>query len=430
MKWIFRICFALLTLEEAHAVIFFNTADPQHNTTTPGDNSGWQYEGKFNNVLGVPIAPFFFISAVHTGGSVGNIFYFHGDAYTTIAFQNVPSTDLRIWEVNHAKPFPTWAPLSTGGADLGGVARIIGRGKQRGSEIFLSSVSKGWGWGTADFVQRWGSNIVEGVGSGGASIGPLLYCDFNSPGINDECHLAEWDSGGGMFVLENGLWRLAGINYAVDGPIRVPPATTETRGAYFDLGGLEYYNGSSWILIPDTVADQPSSFYCSRISAHTAAIQAITGGDGSLAAENYTAWQKLYFTPAEISNPALTGPSGDFDSDGIANLLEFALNLEPGFNARTTMTAATGISGLPLARLENLAGADRLTIEFVRRTAGSGSGLTYTPQFSSDAAIWEAVGTVTVTAINPRWERVKVVDPQTTSTAAKRFARLKVVNGS
>ena len=50
--------------------------------------------------------------------------------------------------------------------------------------------------------------------------GELLYCDFDNPGMADECHLSVGDSGGGMFVLENGLWRLAGIHLAVDGPFR------------------------------------------------------------------------------------------------------------------------------------------------------------------------------------------------------------------
>jgi len=30
--------------ERTDAVIFLDTPDPAHNTSTPGDNSGWQYE--------------------------------------------------------------------------------------------------------------------------------------------------------------------------------------------------------------------------------------------------------------------------------------------------------------------------------------------------------------------------------------------------
>ena len=152
------------------AVIFLDTPDPSHNTTTPGDNSGWQYEGKFMSFLGVPIAPHFFITAKHFGGSVGTVFDFHGDKYVTIGFQDSPTTDLRIWEVNHSKPFPTYAPLSGGLMDVGATATVLGRGTQRGVEVFVGLESKGWKWGPGDDVKRWGRNIVAGAVDGGAEL--------------------------------------------------------------------------------------------------------------------------------------------------------------------------------------------------------------------------------------------------------------------
>jgi hypothetical protein len=106
--------------------------------------------------------------------------------------------------------------------------------------------------------------------------------------------------------------------------------------------------------------------------------------------------------------------------------MEYALNLDPLTNEQVSMTPGSGLRGLPSIRLENISGNDRLTIEFVRRTAGSGSGLTYTPQFSSDLEDWQAVGTESVTAINSRWDRVKIVDSLTTNDTSRRFARLKV----
>src|SRR4051794_1862734 len=47
---------------------------PSRNTSVPTgtlSNSGWQYEGQFNGVLVTPIAPQYFISAEHTGGTIG-----------------------------------------------------------------------------------------------------------------------------------------------------------------------------------------------------------------------------------------------------------------------------------------------------------------------------------------------------------------------
>ena len=417
---------ALLTAR-VQAVIFADTPDPLHNTTTPGDNSGWQYEGDVAGFLGVPIAPHFYITAKHIGGSVGQVFNFHGDSYITIAYHDSPptaasdTTDLRIWEVEHTKPFPTYAPLSTGVADLGATATIYGGGAQRGDSVSVSAELKGWKWGEINYRERWGRNIVTGTVDGGDDLGELLFCDFDQPGIVDECHLSVGDSGGGLFVLENGLWRLAGINFAVDGPFRTDPMGASFMAALFDAAGLEYANGPSWVSLPEQAENIPSSFYCSRISASLPWILSVTGHDGSLASESYSAWQRLYFTPAEIGNPATTGPLADFDGDGIGNLLEFALNLDPSFNERVTLLPNTGLRGLPWIGVET----DHLTLEFVRRTSGSGAGLTYTPQFSSDLIDWQNLGSETVVSINPRWERVKIVDPMTTNSTNKRFARVR-----
>ena len=113
-------CAARIRRAGRDAVIFLETDDPSHNTTTPGDNSGWQYEGNFSAFLGVPIAPYFFITAKHIRRAVSaDVLDFHGDIYTVIASHPTPATDLQIWEVNHAKPFPTYAPLSSAAGDIG-----------------------------------------------------------------------------------------------------------------------------------------------------------------------------------------------------------------------------------------------------------------------------------------------------------------------
>ncbi|KAB2642964.1 MAG: hypothetical protein DVB26_00885 [Verrucomicrobia bacterium] len=409
------------------AIIFLATGDAQHNTTTPGDNSGWQYEGKFHEFLGVPIAPFFFITAQHIGGSVGDVFDFHGDHFTTIAVHNSPSTDLRIWEVDHAMAFPTYAALSSGAAErVGATVTVCGRGTQRGAEVVVGGEAKGWLWGPGDQVERWGRNtLVNTVSVTG--LGELLYCEFNHPGVADECHLSVGDSGGGMFVLEDGLWRLAGIHYGVDGPFRDGASGSPFMAALYDIGGLEVQN-PGWMLIPEQTDNIPSSFYSSRIAASLAWIMTIAGiADLSvLAPESYAAWQRLYFTPEQIAAPASCGPAADFDRDGISNLLEFAFNLDPTFNEAVSMQADTGLRGLPIGYVETTDGNARLTLEYVRRTSASAAGLIYTPQFSSNLIDWHSLGTATVTPINPRWERVKVADLLTTSEAPIRFARLSV----
>lgn len=408
------------------AVIFLGPQDNTRNTTTPGDNSGWQYEGKFGSVLGVPIAPYFFITAKHVGGSVGFVLDLHGEMYTTIAVHPSPNTDLQIWEVDHAKPFPTYAPLATAAGDIGTMATIIGRGTRRGDEVIVNDVLKGWKWGIADQVQRWGRNEVEGFLNGGLTEGQLLYCNLDNPGLPDECHLSDGDSGGGMFVLENGLWRLAGINYSVEGPYRTTAGGVSFNAALFDQRGLYMGNDvDGWTVVTGS-GNVPSGFVSSRISASQSWIQSVTGVDGSIPMESYAAWQTLYFSPPEIANSSIAGPLADFDQDGISNLLEFALNLDPIFNERAIMVTATGLRGLPVMGMEIVSGSNRLTVEFVRRTAGSGAGLAYNTQFTSDLESWQSAGVETVTPINARWERVKVVDSVSSNNTAKRFVRVRV----
>jgi hypothetical protein len=44
---------------------------------------------------------------------------------------------------------------------------------------------------------------------------------------------------------------------------------------------------------------------------------------------NYIAWQNVYFTPAQLANPAISGPMADPAQDGINNVMKYALLLDP-----------------------------------------------------------------------------------------------------
>src|SRR5438067_1547180 len=119
----------------AHAVLFDSTSDPTFNTSAPTGalaNSGWQYEGLWGGFLGTPIAPQFFITAEHIGGTVGDTFRFAGVDYATTSVFDDPNSDLRIWQI--AGAFPTYAPLYTKTDEVGKNLVVIGRGTQRGGE--------------------------------------------------------------------------------------------------------------------------------------------------------------------------------------------------------------------------------------------------------------------------------------------------------
>ncbi len=286
--------FALLCLSSTpcQAVLFYATGDADHNTTAPTGafaDSGWQYEGTYGSYLGTMIAPQYFITAQHFG-SQGSTFtqsgVFNGGADVTyhidttanggVGYYDIPGTDFRIFKVQEF--FSTYAPLYTGSLETGLTLEINGRGGPRGADVLVSGVLHGWEGGPSDGVARWGSNTVSGIYS--SAVGDLLTASFSAVGTAEEATLSNGDSGGGVFVNDGGIWKLAGVNYSIDGRFDINNTVgdgTDFDAALFDRGGL--YQGSDsfgWSHIPDLPLDNPSSMYASRISTSADSIIAIT----------------------------------------------------------------------------------------------------------------------------------------------------------
>lgn len=298
----------------SQAVILKGTGDPDYNTTAPEGafaNSGWQFQGLWGRVMGTAIAPQYFIAAQHVGGSIGQEFIYNGVSYQTIDYWNDPNSDLRIWKVDGT--FPFWSPLYALSDEQGKPFVVIGRGTRRGDEVLTSqvqtnyttnildlkvlklsrkaaqqlyptaiihgkqlalvtsevstnSVLKGWKSGQDDAQVRWGLNHVLSVGS-------FLGASFDESGGPDEAALSAGDSSGAAFIQESGVWKLAGINYGIDGPFSTTMDEREFYGAIFDRGGL-YSDG--WFM-PDDPQPFPACFYCTRISVRLPWIQSIIG---------------------------------------------------------------------------------------------------------------------------------------------------------
>ncbi|MFC7337315.1 trypsin-like serine protease [Haloferula chungangensis] len=283
----------LLGAISAEGVILYGSGDPVINReVAPGgalSGSGWQYQGEFGNFMGTMISPSHFITAAHIGVSSTFISkgYFNGgsdvvynvdsSANGGVGYWNVAGTDLRIFAVTGT--FTSYAPLYTGSDEVGKDLVVMGRGTQRGATIDLQSVTKGWQWGPADGASRWGTNTVAAtITQEGAD---YLQADFDATGGANEAHLSVGDSGGALFIQDGGSWKLAGINYAVDGKWDFNDTVgdgQEFDAALFDAGGL--YLGSDsegWTLVADGTDDAPSSFYSTRISSYHSQIEAITG---------------------------------------------------------------------------------------------------------------------------------------------------------
>ena len=280
-----------LSIRPCHAIVFEATGDPTHNTTAPTGtftNSGWQYEGTYGSYLGTMIAPQYFITAQHFG-TQGTTFTqsgsFSGGADTTYnidttanggtGYWDIAGTDLRIFKIQGA--FSTYAPLYTGSSETGLTMEINGRGGPRGADVLVGGVLHGWQDTNPDGVARWGTNTVSGIYS--SAIGDLLTASFSASGTAEEATLSNGDSGGGVFVDDGGVWKLAGVNYSIDGMFDTNGIVgdgSDFNAALLDRGGL--YQGSDsfgWTYIPDLPQDNPSSMYASRISTSADSIMSI-----------------------------------------------------------------------------------------------------------------------------------------------------------
>ncbi len=281
----------MMCVTNCGAILFYGTGDSNHNISAPSGifaDSGWQYQGLYGAYLGTIIAPQYFITAQHFGTQGGTFTHsgiFNGGSDVTYnidgtanggaGYWDIAGTDLRIFKVQEY--FPTYAPLYTGSLEVGMTMVTMGRGGPRGAEVLVSSVLHGWESSSPDGIARWGSNTVGGIYS--SALGDLLTATFSASGTAEEATLSNGDSGGGVFVNDGGVWKLAGINYSIDGRFDTNNITgdgSDFDAALFDRGGL--YQGSDafgWSYIPDLPPDNPSSMYASRISTNAAAISSI-----------------------------------------------------------------------------------------------------------------------------------------------------------
>ena len=326
------------------AVILFGT---EGNTTPPTDelaDSGWQYQGVWGGFLGTPIAPRFFLSATHVGNA-GTLVY-DGVSYNVVRTIVDPAgSDLQLYEVSTS--FPSFAPLYTSHDEVGKPLVVFGRGTERGAPILFGPENelRGWYHGAGHGTRRWGTNAVSSI----LPYRPdddLLYATFDAGVSVNEAHLSGGDSGGGVFIQDGGVWKLAGINYAIDGPFSTEGSdATSFHAAFFDASEF-YYKSSNdppaYTFIPGP-GPVPSGFYATRISSRTG-------------------W--LY---------SVTDPLGDLDADGTSNLGEYAQQLDP---------AASDVSQVPqVSREENA-----LTLTYRKRTTAT--DLQYGVESSQDLASW------------------------------------------
>jgi hypothetical protein len=125
---------------------------------------------------------------------------------------------------------------------------------------------------------------------------------------------------------------------------------------------------------------------------------------------HYGDWQTNYFTSSQIASDPLTRPEASFSKDGIANLVKYALGLDPSRTFTGSITAADIEHG-------------RISITFHRYLRPD---LTYAVEASEDLANWTTLWSAAGES-GPGGE-ITVYDTVTLGTSAsRRFLRLNFI---
>jgi hypothetical protein len=327
----------------ASGLIFRDGLSPAPNTRTAptGDyaGSGWQHQLRYLTSHATIISPKHFITADHLGSSEEQVTqqaFFNGVELKTFAIKGTPvrigDSDLQIFEI--WETFDDYALLYTKSDEVGKEMVVHGRGIDRDEEV----VGRGWKWGAyATQKSRWGRNEVGG--SVDVEGNELLHFDFSDVLGEDEAIVSPRDSGGGWFIKDGPIWKLAAVTFSVDASYSssaIPSNQNRFNGVFYDAGGLSLGNDDSgWDLIPTFgESEDPSDIrfyrqtngYGSRISDRAEEIQALI--------DPAIEWKDL--SPAEKFDNWLEGvgisPSGfadDPDHDGFSNLEEYLAGSDP-----------------------------------------------------------------------------------------------------
>jgi hypothetical protein len=226
------ICFltSLFMAVSASGVVL-HTYDPPSDPTKPPYNQPTDHPnnavvGSWNyNASCVAISPNYIITTRHQNAGVGTTVTFGGKNYTVAEVTVNGSVDMRVARLElNGQPanLTSYVDVYTGSSEVGKNIVIGGFGKGRGDEL---PAGNGYKWlGTDNKTQRWGTNKVDGVESKPAYnsftketyTSQVLKADFDGPGAisstSYEAAIAEYDSGGGWFVLDNDEWKLIGLS--------------------------------------------------------------------------------------------------------------------------------------------------------------------------------------------------------------------------
>lgn len=165
---------------------------------------GWV--GSWNGSSCVAVGRYWFVTAKHVGGSVGQMVTMRGVDYRSVEVRPHPSYDVQLIRVAEEVPGFHKLAVNVGFGD----PVVIGGYGVTGAAPLPSSAGYDW---NGPRQETWGANVIEGDGN-------LLAIRFDPPNslsaVPEEAIFAVNDSGGGLFAYgSDGSLELAGIAVSV-----------------------------------------------------------------------------------------------------------------------------------------------------------------------------------------------------------------------
>ena len=214
--------------------------DGSGNTTAPAGDQGWSNVGQVVNDGCIYLGSGWVITAHHVvvtenvSSSTpvvlnGNNYYpvagsFH--QLTTDVNGSPTGADLEMFQLQTTPPDLSGLSIAGGTYDTSMAFTAIGYGWGRAADITYwdaawnettssLAVYEGYKWGPNFGTKRWGTNTlttttidVEPDDYGTTQFLTTTFDQNNNP---NEMQAAQFDSGGGVFVQQDGVWKLAGI---------------------------------------------------------------------------------------------------------------------------------------------------------------------------------------------------------------------------
>jgi len=194
--------------------------------TSPWNGMNWDYVYSTGAGTSVAVDSWHLLSPGHYSLGIGATFTAGSETFEVTGYELPPvdtgeslRPDLKIIEVknntNPGIPLPGFYELYGGSFTLGQDGIMVGTG-YTGTDYGTSYSDDT----SSARVKRWGTNEVERFRLGTNTTGRKVVSswstmtfrmDYSSYDMTNEAGLADHDSGGGVFVLDGGVWKLAGL---------------------------------------------------------------------------------------------------------------------------------------------------------------------------------------------------------------------------